>query len=104
MSSVVQFKKPAPLEPADPHISGKAVCTACQYRWVAVAPVGTTELRCPKCDTMRGLYVNPCWPPGDELIWRCNCGGTLFIIRGPERGFMCRECGTTQSFNVLDVS
>lgn len=100
--SVVPFVRQPKPEPEGPHVSGEAVCTACKHRWVAVAPAGTIELECPNCGTRRGLFVNPVWPPADHLVWVCPCGGNLFLIREPERGFMCRECGTTQHFNALD--
>lgn len=89
--------------PGELRLAGEAVCTACKHRWAAVASVGTREFRCPQCDTMRGLFVSACWPGNEnEPIWNCGCGSVLFLIRMADKGFMCRECGTTQTFNVLD--
>jgi len=35
-----------------PHLVHEAVCFYCTKMWVAVAPVGTTELECPQCGKM----------------------------------------------------
>lgn len=35
-----------------PHFVHEAVCFYCTKMWVAVAPVGTTELECPQCGKM----------------------------------------------------
>jgi len=36
----------------DSYFVHEAVCFYCTKKWVAVAPVGTTELECPQCGKM----------------------------------------------------
>ena len=40
------------MERPDPHFVHEAVCFYCTKKWIAVAPVGTQELECPKCGKM----------------------------------------------------
>ena len=74
-----------------PHLSGMAVCTGCDHQWVATAPVGVTQLDCPKCESSKGIWRDPVMP---DPIWECNCGEVLFYLSAD--GAMCRECGTIQ--------
>ena len=78
-----------------PHLSGRAICKECGHEWVAVAPVGTVELKCPKCHTMKGIWKNPCVPEHGE-IWCCNCGCDVFSVT--RKGIMCWRCGEYQDF------
>lgn len=71
-----------------PHLSGPAVCSCCLHKWVAVAEVGTWQLQCPQCRTMKGLWEHPYAP---EAFFECNCGSHLFYIVSD--GCRCRECG-----------
>lgn len=82
-----------------PHISGPARCSRCKHEWIAVAPVGTTQLECDCCGGMHGLFVHPCAPAEGELVFECNCGSDLFYVL--PRGIMCRVCGTTTGFDEL---
>lgn len=71
-----------------PHISGDAICR-CGHTWVAVAPVGTIDLECPACRTLRGLFT---YPIGlDEPVLVCDCGAYLFYIT-EDGTSVCREC------------
>lgn len=79
-------------EKPDPHLSGDAICTTCGNQWVAVAPVGTVHLTCPKCDRLQGVFKNAVEP---EEAWACNCGERLFWLT--RHGSMCRTCGTISS-------
>lgn len=36
-------------------ISGYAVCTGCNHRWVSIRPDNVTTLECPKCGELKGL-------------------------------------------------
>lgn len=76
----------------DPHLSGPAVCLACQHKWVAVAPVGAVWLECPACSLERGRYVGQVSRDGDH--WHCNCGNDLF--RATQAGMYCPNCGEWQ--------
>jgi hypothetical protein len=84
-------------EERSPHLQGRCRCMLCRYEWQGVAPVGTTWLECPKCGAEKGYFITETMPPEDALIWRCNCGNELFVIR-PEGYAMCVNCGVSQSF------
>lgn len=43
----------------NPHLQGAARCLACKHEWQAVAPVGATDLKCPSCACLRGVYIHP---------------------------------------------
>lgn len=84
---------------SDPHMTGEAICTGCNKEWTAVAPVGTKELECPDCHTMKGLFKHHLAPVTNEL-WVCNCGNRLFFILKGQ--IQCCECGVlTNSGEVL---
>jgi len=81
------------------HLSGEAICSACNKEWVAVAPVGTKELECPDCKTMKGLFKHHVAPVTNNL-WQCNCGNKLFFITKGQ--IQCCECGVlTNSKEIL---
>lgn len=76
------------MEEYRPHLTGEAVCSCCGHIWVAMAAVGTWQLQCPRCTTMKGLWKHPYAP---EVFFECDCGGSLYYIV-PD-GLRCRECG-----------
>lgn len=82
------------FKPKDPHLSGEAHCIYCDHKWTAVAPVGTTQLECPECRTLKGVFTYPCEPEGER--WECQCGCQLFWITPTYS--MCYNCGEIQSF------
>ena len=92
MSNVIPFAKP--IEET-PHGTGEAFCMACSATWTAVAPVGTVELACPECKTMKGRFVFAYLPCMDK-VWECNCGNQLFNL--DKSGIFCPNCGTYQQF------
>lgn len=92
MTNIIEFKKPE----YDPHGSGEAFCLQCHHEWIAVVPVGTTQLECPECHTMKGLLKFAYSPSDDQLVRECNCGNQYFWIT-PD-GHMCPNCGTYQSY------
>lgn len=74
--------------------TGPARCLNCGHIWQAVAPVGTQDLECPSCITMRGLFINHCIK-GDEEVKICHiCNNTFFQLT--ERGTLCINCGYYQ--------
>jgi len=77
-----------------PHLSGEAKCIGCLYEWVAVSPVGATELECPECGTLKGVYLGMVTP---NLVLECNCGNQHFFI-DPDWP-MCSLCGTRMIFD-----
>lgn len=91
---VVQLFRQA--EPEVPHGTGEAFCLQCDHVWQAVAPVGTTQLECPECHTMKGLMKYPHAPAEGTLVRECRCGNQYFWIT-PE-GHMCPNCGIYQSY------
>ncbi len=70
------------------HLSGAAHCLQCKHEWTAVAPVGTVELECPACHTMKGLFRHACEP---TAAWTCGCGCYIFMIS--PKGIICWNCG-----------
>lgn len=78
------------------HGHGEAFCLQCRHEWQAVAPVGTTQLECPECHTMKGLFRFPFAPSVGQMVRECNCGNQLFYLT-PD-GHMCANCGTYQSY------
>lgn len=91
MSNIVPFKKGT-----DPHGTGDAFCFQCKHEWIAVAPVGTTQLECPECKTLKGLWRFPFKPPVGTMLRVCDCSNDLFYIT-PE-GHLCTNCGTYQMY------
>ncbi len=77
---------------AEPHMAGEARCLACKHIWPAVAPIGTAELECPSCALRRGVWVHPLEPAAGEVVWECNCGSQLYMLR--LHGAWCVGCGT----------
>ena len=83
----------------DPHLTGDAICSACNKEWTAVAPVGTKELECPDCKTMKGLFKHHLAPVSPN-VWKCHCGNMLFFILKGQ--LQCCECGViTDSKDLL---
>lgn len=76
-----------------PHMTGEAVCIECKHEWVAVAPIGTHELECGECGTIKGVWKHMAAP---ATCWECKCGNQHFWI-DPD-GAMCAKCGTRQDF------
>jgi len=40
------------LDAQRPHVAGPVICLHCEHEWVAVRPVGTHPMECPKCQAM----------------------------------------------------
>jgi len=76
-----------------PHLSGEAFCARCHHEWISVAPVGTVDIECPECHTMKGLFKHGCEPQYEA--WTCNCGCYMFMIS--PKGIICWNCGDYQS-------
>jgi hypothetical protein len=83
---------PSRLE-REEHLSGEAFCFQCGHTWTAVAPVGTVELECPECHTMKGVFKYGCEP---KSAWVCGCGCYLFMLSGESYEMICWQCGTVQ--------
>jgi rubredoxin len=92
MTNVIPFAKPVE---ETPHGTGSAFCMACSATWQGVAPVGTVELECPECKSMKGRFTFAYAPPS-ETAWECACGSQLFNVL-PD-GIFCPNCGVYQSF------
>ena len=85
------------FEPNDPHSTGDAFCVQCDHSWIAVAPVGTTQLECPECHTMKGLWKFPFAPEKGTMVRECHCGNQLFYLT--TEGHLCTNCGTYQQYD-----
>lgn len=101
MSNVVPLARPSAPEPEEhkePTAAGPARCHSadCGHTWVAVAPVGTVNLECPKCGDRKGHWRFEFSPAEGEFVRECQCGNQLFYLT-PE-GHMCANCGTYQAY------
>lgn len=83
-----------------PALGGVAVCMGCRHEWSAVAPTGTTELECPACGAMKGVWKFFCMPTAidgqDAEMWTCGgCGGQMFSVAATKDGpvLYCSNCG-----------
>jgi len=88
MGQVIALKK----NEDDPYLSGDAHCMSCKHTWVAVCPVGTIWLECPKCGSLKGLMDFKVIR--DDARWTCNCGNNLFHVT--MEGYYCPNCGEWQ--------
>jgi formate dehydrogenase maturation protein FdhE len=39
----------------EPHEASRVKCNLCTYEWIAVRPLGLTELECPNCENITGF-------------------------------------------------
>ncbi len=79
----------------NPHMTGEARCVGCGHAWEAIAPIGTTELECPECGCIKGLFQHACRPDRGECFM-CSCGCFDFMMRTnveKETYAMCINCG-----------
>ena len=82
-----------------PHMTGEVLCTSCGKEWTGVVPVGTHELECPDCHTMKGVFKHHLAPVTNEVL-TCDCSNRLFFIMKGK--IQCCECGViTDSGEVL---
>lgn len=88
-ANVVQLDRER--ENRTPHLAGRARCIACGHMWAAVAPVGTWQLECPTCKTLRGVWFAPCIGSEGEPFWACHCGCDVFVLT--QRSLICTACG-----------
>lgn len=78
-------------------MTGEAFCISCKHTWVAMSPTGISQLQCPECRTMKGLFKYPACVPEGQLIRECSCGNELFYLT-PE-GHLCPNCGNYQQYD-----
>lgn len=45
-----------------PHLSGEAMCTACEHEWEGACEIGTLTLECPSCYRFYGVMKGPVVP------------------------------------------
>lgn len=74
------------------HLSGTCICFGCKHEWSERCPIGTTELECPECHTMKGRMKYEVVRSEDH--WMCNCGNTFFSIT--LTCIYCPNCGVKQ--------
>ena len=87
MAEVISLDKAR--EDRKPHSVGDAQCLGCQHKWVAMSETGVTQLECPSCGLLKGVYSHPAMRDG--LEYRCKCGNDLYRIC--EEGIYCANCG-----------
>ena len=76
--------------------SGEAFCLNCNHEWTAIAPVGTIQLECTNCKTMKGLFRFPFHVSEGEVYRQCSCGNSLFYLT--PQGHLCPNCGNYQLY------
>ena len=81
-----------------PHLEGQALCIGCRHRWRAITPVGTIELECPKCLTLKGRHYFEALKDGDH--WTCKCG--CYHFARTREQIYCANCGTVHNWYVTD--
>lgn len=81
-----------------PTLSGEAKCLECGHEWHATAEIGDYELHCPKCGTMKGVFIYAT-QPRRELVWGCQCGCQLFYVM--HEGAQCFRCAKIFSYSDL---
>jgi len=77
-------------------MAGEAFCFHCKHEWIATAPTGATQLECPKCGSLKGIFKFPACVEEGQLIRQCKCGNDLFYLT-PE-GHLCPNCGIYQTY------
>lgn len=93
MGDVVDF--PSRTETEGPHMHGPALCVGCRHEFYGVTPVGTTQLECPCCGAMKGVWQHPA-VDASRPVWECQCGNEFFVIH--DDGMVCAACGLGQVF------
>jgi hypothetical protein len=84
----------------DPHMTGKAKCLQCSHEWIAVAPVGTSEMECPSCSATKGFWRHLCNFESASAVFVCVICGCQAITaaRYPDGvHLMCMGCGAEQT-------
>lgn len=68
------------------------MCSACGFKWEAVAPAGTRALSCPECDQSAGAWRYGIFPQAGDTALNCVCcGGCLFVVLVD--AIVCATCG-----------
>lgn len=96
MAKVLEFKPRQPNPDESQFASGQAICIQCKHEWHAMAATGVTQLECPNCFTMKGLWKFPFGFKPGTLVRQCNCGNDLFYLT--TEGHACANCGIYQSY------
>lgn len=101
MAEVVSLA--AAREERTPHLAGEALCIGCHHKWEAAAPVGTWQLECPECGSMKGIWRNPIGAAIGDSYFSCHCGceALTAYLRGGRFYLKCMSCGTEQTEAVF---
>jgi len=65
------------LDAQRPHVAGPVLCLRCEHEWVAVRPVGTHPMECPKCQAMMGYSWSNVRSGLSALLGEECCGPAL---------------------------
>lgn len=58
------------LDDRRPHMSAYVACLACAKDWIAVAPADTVIFRCPDCDKLSAVVIDPTNPEFINIFMR----------------------------------
>lgn len=86
----------AAREERQPHWVGTAHCIGCHHEWVAVAPMASKWIECPKCALPKGCSKYPFGANEDDLVLTCaECSAETLTAykRGGLTYVRCMSCG-----------
>ena len=83
MSNVVN------LDSGRPKLRGAALCLCCSHQWDAVADIGSVELKCPECNTWKGVFEGMTAP---DTVVECVCGNQHFYLHYYDSSNYCGIC------------
>ena len=81
------------LDSARTKLRGAALCLCCSHQWDAVADIGSVELKCPECNTWKGVFEGMTAP---DAVFECVCGNQHFYVSYDNSDYfyaMCAKCG-----------
>jgi len=84
------------LDSARPKLRGAALCLCCSHQWDAVADIGSVELKCPECNTWKGVFEGMTAP---DAVFECVCGNQHFYVSYDNSDYfyaMCAKCGVRE--------
>ncbi len=82
-----------------PHIAGEAYCMACNTEWAGAWPLGTIELECPGCKSMKGRGKYLVGPPVGSTAFTCACQNQHFLLMNDR--IHCPNCGNQYNYTDL---
>ena len=100
-AKILKFEKRPVLfheqDEPDTVIKGTAICLTCKNEWEAIIPLGSIDIKCPKCKTNKGV-LKDFIQFRENIHYRCHCGHCMFFLLESGRN-QCIICGTLIEFN-----